>query len=68
MKTADHMAVMVLPGESSLQVQVQVRVDLEALALQFAMKAHRAKGKKRTLAAGAIQVEVVAYPSMPKRG
>lgn len=68
MKLADHMTVLVLPVGEPLQAQVHVRVDLEMLARQFAMAAHRAKGKKRTLAAGAVQVEVVAYPSIPKRG
>lgn len=68
MKLADHMTVLVLPVGEPLQAQVHVRVDLELLARMFAADAHRAKSKKRTWANGAVQVEVVAYPSIPKRG
>lgn len=65
MKTADHMTVLTLPVGELLQAQVQVRVDLELLARMFVVAAHRTKGKKRSFAGGAVQIEIVAYPSRP---
>lgn len=52
--------IVVRSGDSDVQVEVAIVVDLDAIAKKLAPKAFRSKAKKATLMNGAIVVKQVA--------